>query len=74
LMEVAIGISNDTYAEITSGLHAGDSVLVAIPQGKVGGSSGTEQRQRQGGISFGGGFPGGSSFPNGSSGGRGGRQ
>ncbi|NEZ42416.1 efflux RND transporter periplasmic adaptor subunit [Paenibacillus alvei] len=74
LMEVAIGISNDTYAEITSGLQAGDSVLVAIPQGKVGGSSSTEQRQRQGGMSFGGGFPGGSSFPNGSSGGRGGRQ
>lgn len=74
LKEVAIGISNDTYAEITSGLQAGDSVLIAIPQGKVGGSSTTEQRQRQGGMSFGGGFPGGSSFPSGSTGSRGGRQ
>lgn len=74
LKEVAVGISNDMYAEITSGLQAGDSVLVAIPQGKVGGSSNTEQRQRQGGMGFSGGLPGGSGFPNGSAGSRGGRQ
>ncbi|MCM3288825.1 efflux RND transporter periplasmic adaptor subunit [Paenibacillus sp. MER 180] len=76
LKEVVVGISNDTYAEITSGLQAGDAVLIATPQGKVGsGSSTTEQRQRQNGMGFGGGgFPGGASFQGGSMGSRGGRQ
>ncbi|MGG4192825.1 MULTISPECIES: efflux RND transporter periplasmic adaptor subunit [unclassified Paenibacillus] len=76
LKEVVVGISNDTYAEITSGLQAGDAVLIATPQGKAGsGSSTTEQRQRQNGMGFGGGgFPGGASFQGGSMGSRGGRQ
>jgi len=76
LKEVVVGISNDTYAEITSGLQVGDAVLIATPQGKVGsGSSTTEQRQRQNGMGFGGGgFPGGASFQGGSMGSRGDRQ
>ncbi|WP_285848669.1 efflux RND transporter periplasmic adaptor subunit [Paenibacillus sp. MER TA 81-3] len=74
LREVTVGISNDSYAEIMSGLSEGDSVILAAPQapqGKAGGS--TEQRQQirgmGGGVIGGGSFSGGG-FPNGGGGGR----
>ncbi|MBN3524937.1 efflux RND transporter periplasmic adaptor subunit [Paenibacillus apiarius] len=71
LREVTVGISNDSYAEIISGLSEGDSVILAAPQGKAGGS--TEQRQQirgmGGGIIGGGSFSGGA-FPAGGGGGR----
>ncbi|MFW5438258.1 efflux RND transporter periplasmic adaptor subunit [Paenibacillus apiarius] len=71
LREVTVGISNDSYAEIMSGLSEGDSVILAVPQGKTGGS--TEQRQQirgmGGGIIGGGSFSGGA-FPAGGGGGR----
>ncbi|WP_083858848.1 efflux RND transporter periplasmic adaptor subunit [Paenibacillus sp. OSY-SE] len=71
LREVTVGISNDSYAEIISGLSEGDSVILAAPQGKAGGS--TEQRQQirgmGGGVIGGGSFSGGG-FPNGGGGSR----
>lgn len=76
LKEVTIGISNDAYAEITSGLQTGDSVLIPTPQGKVGSSdsSATVRQRQSGGMGIGGGF-GGAGFTGGSMGNsRGGRQ
>ncbi|MGM0883996.1 MAG: efflux RND transporter periplasmic adaptor subunit [Bacillota bacterium] len=68
LQEVTIGISNETYVEIVSGLEDGDSVLVPLPQGTVG----TASSQTQTGIPGGFGGIGGMQFPAGGMGGGGG--
>ncbi|CAM3346817.1 efflux RND transporter periplasmic adaptor subunit [Paenibacillus lupini] len=68
LKEVTVGISNETYVEIKSGLAEGDSVLIPVATGAQGmGSSATEQQQTQqfggfGGGGFGGQFPAGGGF------------
>jgi HlyD family secretion protein len=68
LKEVTVGISNETYVEIKSGLAEGDSVLIPVATGAQGmGSSATQQQQTQqfggfGGGGFGGQFPAGGSF------------
>ncbi|WP_164775629.1 efflux RND transporter periplasmic adaptor subunit [Paenibacillus glycanilyticus] len=68
LKEVTVGISNETYVEIKSGLAEGDTVLIPVASGAQGmGSSSTQQQQQFGG--FGGGF--GGSFPAGGFGGGG---
>ncbi|WP_336787403.1 efflux RND transporter periplasmic adaptor subunit [Paenibacillus sp. MMO-177] len=59
LKEVTVGISNETYVEIKSGLAEGDTVLIPVATGAQGmGSSSTQQQQQQFG-GFGGGFGGG---------------
>ncbi|NIK71046.1 efflux RND transporter periplasmic adaptor subunit [Paenibacillus sp. BK720] len=69
LKEVTVGISNETYVEIKSGLAEGDQVLIPVATGAQGmGSSATQQQQQQFG-GFGGGF--GGSFPAGGFGGGG---
>lgn len=68
LHEVTLGISNETYVEIVSGLEEGDSVLVPLPQGTVG----TASSQTQTGIPGGFGGMGGMQFPAGGMGGGGG--
>jgi|GEM_PF-4735543 len=45
LKEVTVGLSDETYVEIVSGISEGDTVLVPLPQGTVGtapSSAGTE--------------------------------
>ena len=44
LKEVTIGVSDETFVEIISGLNEGDAVLVPLPQGAVGGSSSSSQQ------------------------------
>ncbi len=62
LKEVTTGLANDTYVQIKSGLSAGDTVLIALPTGTVGGSTGqssTTRAREFGGVgagSFGGGM------------------
>lgn len=68
LQKVTIGISNETYVEIVSGLEEGDSVLVPLPQGTIG----TASSQTQTGIPGGFGGMGGMQFPAGGMGGGGG--
>ncbi|GMK49158.1 hypothetical protein PghCCS26_62880 [Paenibacillus glycanilyticus] len=69
LKEVTVGISNETYVEIKSGLAEGDTVLIPVATGAQGmGSSSTQQQQQFGGFG-GGGF--GGSFPAGGFGGGG---
>ncbi|MGU3471541.1 efflux RND transporter periplasmic adaptor subunit [Paenibacillus sp. D51F] len=46
LKEVATGLANDTYVQIKSGLSAGDTVLIALPTGTVGGSTGQSSTTR----------------------------
>ncbi len=63
MREVTVGITNSSYAEITSGLQAGETVYYTETEDSF-----------FGGMSFGGGFPGGDgggSFPGGESGGGG---
>lgn len=75
LVEVATGLSNETYVEIVSGISEGDSVLVPLPMGMAGMGSGEEETMTQmqgfpGGM---GGFGGGGMvFPGGNMGGGGG--
>lgn len=66
LVPVKIGISNEAYVEIESGLDEGASVLVPLPQGTVGTAS---SKQTQ--TTFPGGFGGmgGMQFPSGGGGG-----
>lgn len=57
LKEVTTGLANDTYVQIKSGLSAGDTVLIALPTGTVGGStgqSGTTRAREFGGMGAGG--------------------
>ncbi|GLX70148.1 efflux RND transporter periplasmic adaptor subunit [Paenibacillus glycanilyticus] len=74
LKEVTVGISNETYVEIKSGLAEGDAVLVPVATGAQGmGSSATQQQQQQqfggfGGGGFGGGGFGGGGFTGGGGG------
>ncbi|PLT48387.1 putative Co/Zn/Cd efflux system membrane fusion protein [Paenibacillus pasadenensis] len=71
LQEVEVGLISEDYAQIVSGLSAGDSVLVPLPTGTVGGSTG--QSTQQGGFGAGGGFGGGAAgFGGGMPGGMGG--
>ncbi|WP_336776641.1 efflux RND transporter periplasmic adaptor subunit [Paenibacillus sp. MMO-58] len=68
LKEVTVGISNETYVEIKSGLAEGDTVLIPVATGAQGmGSSSTQQQQKQFGGFGGGGF--GGNFPSGGFGG-----
>lgn len=74
LKEVTVGISNETYVEIKTGLAEGDSVLIPVATGAQGmGSSSTEQQTQQfggfGGGGFGGNFPAGGGFGGGAGGG-----
>jgi|GEM_PF-271014 RND family efflux transporter, MFP subunit len=72
LKEVTVGISNETYVEIKTGLAEGDAVLIPVATGAQGmGSSATQQQQTQQFGGFGGGGFGGS-FPSGGFGGGGG--
>lgn len=67
LKEVTVGISNETFVEIKSGLAEGDSVLIPVATGAQGmGSSATQQQQTQQFGGFGGGF--GGQFPAGGGG------
>lgn len=61
LKEVTTGLANDTYVQIKSGLSAGDTVLIALPTGTVGGSTGQSSttRAREFGGMGAGGFGGG---------------
>lgn len=70
LKEVTVGISDETYAEIVSGLSEGDTVLVPLPQGAVGTASGTQTEMAfPGGMGgFGGGNLGGGGFGGGGQG------
>ncbi|ACT04405.1 efflux RND transporter periplasmic adaptor subunit [Paenibacillus sp. JDR-2] len=71
LKEVTVGISNETYVEIKSGLAEGDTVLIPVATGTQGmGSSSTQQQTQQFGGFGGGGF--GGNFPTGGFGGGGG--
>ncbi|WP_201002431.1 efflux RND transporter periplasmic adaptor subunit [Paenibacillus glycanilyticus] len=71
LKEVTVGISNETYVEIKSGLAEGDTVLIPVATGAQGmGSSSTQQQQQFGG--FGGSFPAGGFGGGGNFGGGGG--
>lgn len=77
MVEVKTGLVNDQYAQIESGLNAGDSVLVPLPTGTQGGSTGSSGNVRmiQGGMGMGGmggGFQRGAA-PGGMGGGMGGR-
>ncbi|MCR2806775.1 efflux RND transporter periplasmic adaptor subunit [Paenibacillus soyae] len=71
LVPVEIGISNDTYVEIISGLEEGDEVLVPLPQGTVGMGSDAEDsvQMMPGMVMPGGGFQGGGGFAGGGGGG-----
>lgn len=73
LKEVTVGISNETYVEIKSGLAEGDTVLIPVATGEQGmGSSATQQQTQQfGGFGggFGGQFPAGGGFGGGGAGG-----
>ncbi|QJC53812.1 efflux RND transporter periplasmic adaptor subunit [Paenibacillus albicereus] len=80
LKEVEVGLVSEDYAQIVSGLSVGDSVLVPLPTGTVGGSTGSSSTQGgfrfgDGAGSFGGVMPGGmggggGGFGGGMSGGR----
>jgi len=66
MVEVTIGLSNETYVEIKSGLNAGDTVLLPIPAVNTATASSSRQQQQQfqfgqygGGGFAGGGFAGG---------------
>ncbi|MDQ6420936.1 efflux RND transporter periplasmic adaptor subunit [Paenibacillus sp. LHD-117] len=67
LKEVTVGVSDETYVEIVSGLAQGDTVLVPLPQGAVGTGSASNQQQMMfpGGM----GGVGGMNFPSGGMGG-----
>lgn len=70
LHEVTIGISNETYVEIVSGLEEGDSVLIPLPQGTVGTTSSQTQTQTAFPGGFGGMGGGGGGFAGGAGSGR----
>jgi len=67
MKEITVGITTDSQVEVTSGLSAGETVLIPIV---VSSSSNTATNRIVGG--FGGGFPGGGNFGGGGFGGGGG--